>query len=222
MPDPGRIGGPVIVPNCVACKIIWTLPDTRVAVNVLHGIVAGGFAPTVALANAIQAALTTGAEWTALRPFLHTATFLTAVELLDIRAPNLAPVRSTNAAVAGTGAGVPMAPQTALVVTLRTALAGIANRGRAYVPGFSSAAQQANQTASAAAVAALQAWSNNIWFAALTASGLALCLAHPARAAYVGATGTQHVARAAGTVPVTSAIVRNGIWDTQRRRAGRT
>lgn len=219
--DPGRIGGPVVIPNCIMVRLRWLTPNGRGAFNVLHGEVVVGFNPTVAIANAILAALTSGAAWTALQPFLHTGTSLAGVDLLDMRAPSFAIVSSTGAASAGTGATVPMAPQTAICVTERTAFAGPSFRGRAYITGFSSASQQNGGSMSGGCQTALQNWAAT-WLTAFTASGLTLSIAQPHRAAYIGTSGTQHLARPANLVHVTQCVVRNLIWDTQRRRAGRS
>jgi hypothetical protein len=220
--DPGRIGGPQVIPNCFMVKLEWLLPDSRKAFNVMHAQVAGGFTISVAVLNTLFGTMTSGAAWTAFAAFLHTGTSLVAVHTVDMRTPSNPDVQSSSAAVPGTGAGVPMAPQTALVVTLRTAFAGPGFRGRIYIPGWSSGAQQANQTASAAAQTALLNWANSNLFTGLNTAGLVPALGHAARAAYTGETGTAHPARAASTVPITALLVRNGNWDTQRRRGGRT
>lgn len=219
--DPGNIGGPVIIPNCVAVRFAWLLPDTRLAFNVLHASVLSAFVPTPAIAQAVFSALITSASWTTLATFLHTGTAFGSLDILDLRTAGNARVLCTGAGASGTSATLPLAPQTALVVTERTAFAGTQYRGRAYIPGWASFAATAGQVASAAAVAALQAWANT-WLGAFSASGLTLAIGHKARQAYTGQTGTLHAARAAGTTPVTALSVRNGIWDSQRRRAGKS
>jgi hypothetical protein len=211
----------VVIPTCIMVRLNWVLPNGRQAVNVLHGSVAGGFTPTVAIANSILTAITAGGLWTALNAFLGTGTGLASVTLLDMRTPSNAPIDSTTGGGAGADAGTPLPPQTALVVTERTARAGPGFRGRFYVPGWTDAASTSTGEAVAGAVSALAAWSAN-FPAVFTAEAMTLGLAQPARAGYTGTTGTVHAARAAHIEPVTSLSVRNGIFDTQRRRAGRT
>jgi hypothetical protein len=219
--DPGRIPGPIIVPGVIRVRFQWGLPDGRVVSNVLHATVGGGFTPTLAIANAILAALIGDATWTALKPYFHTGTTLSAIGLLDLRTANNVEVLSNGSVGTGTGAGLPLAPQSAAVITLRTAQGGAGFRGRVYIPGWSSAAITAAQAFLGAAQTALVAWAQ-IWPTVLTTESMTLCLAHPARAGYTGETGTVHAARAAGSVAVTALVSRLAVFSTQRRRAGKT
>lgn len=219
--DPGHIAGPVVIPTCIQVRLNWATPNGRGAFNVLHASVAGGFTPTQAVANGILAALNTSGNWATLAGFLSTSTLLEGVTLLDMRTPNNAPVDSNGTAFAGTSAALPLAPATALVVTERTAKAGPGFRGRFYVPGWTDDAMAVGAIADPAAVTALGAWANDI-FAAFTAEAMTLGLAQPARAAYTGSGGTAHAARSAHVEPITTLSVRNNIWDTQRRRGGRS
>lgn len=217
MSDPGHIGGPIVIPNGVQVIINWTLPDAKTAHNVLYGSVGGGFAPTTVIAEAIRAALASGAGWTGLAAYLMPACTLTSVSLLDVRTPNNAKVTSTGAAAAGTSAALAMPDECAVCVTLRTAFTGPANRGRMFLPGFA-----ANAMGAAGVVAALCLSAINTWVATipttLTGQGITLSIGHPARAEYTGKTGTVHPARPAGLVPVTQIATRDNHWDSQRRR----
>jgi hypothetical protein len=220
--DPGHIGGAIVIPNCMAVKLQWNLTGGKFGFNIMHASVGGGFVPTIAIADAILTALTTGAQWTALAPYLYTGTTLRKVHILDLRTANNVAVLSAGAGAAGTGTGLPLATQTSLVVTERTAKAGPGFRGRMYIPGWSSSAQDTTSLALAAAATALGNWATTI-IAALSAQAMTLAIGQTARAEYTGAaSGTFHPARPAGTVPVTQLIVRNSAWDTQRKRAGRT
>jgi hypothetical protein len=219
--DPGHIGGPVVIPGCVQVQLVWAQPNGRQALNVLHAAVSGGFATSVSIANAVHTALTTGGAWTALAGWLSTAGSFAGVRLLDLRAANLAPVDSTNAAVPGTSGDDPLPPSAALVVTERTAHAGAGFRGRFFIPNWTDAATATGGVADAGAVSALQAWALTVP-TAFAASSMGLAIAQPARAAYTGTSGTAHPARAATTQLVTEVIVRNALWDNQRRRGGRS
>src|SRR5215470_958672 len=102
--DPGAAGGPIVVPNCVQIVFQWTQASGKVAHNVLYGRAGGIPSPTVAQAQAIFSALSSGAQWTALSGFLHSATAFSAVTLRSVHAAFQPIVQSTGAAVPGTGA----------------------------------------------------------------------------------------------------------------------
>jgi hypothetical protein len=107
--------------------------------------------------------------------------------------------------------------EVAAVVTFRTALTGPGNRGRMYIPGFASNAVVVGNLISAAMVTAIGNWANTI-SGALSAQGLTFCLRQNARLSYPAHGGGTHPARAAGTLPISSVIVRDNHWDSQRRR----
>jgi hypothetical protein len=218
--DPGHIPGPVVIPNCVQVRLQWLTPSGRLAFNVLHGSVGGGFVPTTAEANGILAGLNTGGHWAAFSAFLSTNTELQKVSLLDMRTSSNSPVESTGASSPGGSAANPLAPATALVITERTAKAGPGFRGRIYVPGWTDDAMVAAATVDPAAVTATEAWAAD-FPSVFTGQGITLGIAQPARAAYTGTAGAVHAARAAHVEPVTQLVVRNAFWDTQRRRGGR-
>lgn len=221
MPDEGRIPGPIVIPNAIQVRLVWTLPNTKVVYNVLHGSVAGGFSATAGVADAVFTALKAHASWTAWRARLSSGVSISGVDLRDLRAPNLPIVPSSTAAVAGTGAGVALPPGDALVVTLRTAGAGRGFRGRVYLPGLDSTALAAGGVAAAGTMTDAAAFITAVQ-SVLAASAITLAIAQPARQLYTGSTGAVHPARSAGIVPVTAITVRNNIIDHQRRRAGRS
>ena len=215
--DPGHIGGPVVVPSCVQVVLNWGQSSGKTAHNVLYGRAGGIPAPTVAQAQAIFAALSTGAQWTALAAFMPIGTTFTGVTLRNVHTANNPLISSTGAAVPGTGAGAALPNEVGLAITLRTALAGPQNRGRFYIPGFSVDALGSSNTVVAGLVTASANWANTIT-SALSAQGYTWVIGQPARAQYTGSTGTVHPARAATSVPVATAICRDNHWDSQRRR----
>jgi hypothetical protein len=215
--DAGAIGGPVVIPGCVQIAILWSLPDGKIGTNILTGHAGGVPAPTVAQAQGIFAALSSGAQFTAMNAFLTGAGGLSAVHLRSIDSANQPIVSSTGAGVSGTGPGLALPNEVALVVTLRTALTGRANRGRMYIPNWTLDALAPGNVVLPAAVTATTNWANTI-FGALTAQGYTWVVGQRARAAYIGSTGTAHPARAATFQPVSSALARDGHWDSQRRR----
>ena len=219
VPDLGRIAGPIIIPNAIEVDLVWNLASGKQVKNVLHGQVAGGFTATAAVAQAVYAAIIASASWTAWAAFLHTTAALAAVNLRDLRTPNMPVVTSTGGATAGTGAAVALPPGVALVISERTALAGRGFRGRVYLPGLDSgaitaatgAASAAANTAAANFVTAVQT--------ALTASTITLSIAQPARQAYNGRRGRAIGARAANIQNVTSIVARLTALTSQRRRS---
>lgn len=223
MADPGRIGGPLIAPSTVQVNLVWNLPNGRLGINAQHAIYGSGFTPTTAIANALLTSLTTGAAWTAFAGHIATSAALTRIDMRDINTAGNAIVSSTSTGALGTGALPALAAHTALVATLRTAKSGRNARGRAYLPGFASGAMGSNGQGVPALTADVNGWLAT-WSTVFAGQGLTLCIPQPARQAYVGATGTQHPARPVGTpsIPVTSVSLRNLIFDTQRRREGRS
>jgi hypothetical protein len=215
--DLGDLGGPVVVPQCTQVVLNWTMSDSKVGHNVLYGRYSGAFAGTVAMADAIKTALTSGGAWSAMAGHMTVNNALASVSLRDVNTPNQAIITSTGAASAGTGTGTLLPDEVAICVTLRTALTGIQNRGRMFLPGFDHLSVGPGNTIGATTVTAVNNWAATIT-GALSGQGLVWVIGHKHRQAYTGVTGTQHPDRPAGSVPITSAVVRDNHWDTQRRR----
>ena len=215
--DPGHIGGPVIIPSCAQITLNWTLDSGRIGHCVLYGRYSGSYAGTQTQANALMAALTTGGAFSALAAFWSTTQGLSTVSLRDVNTQDN-PIVSSNAGVGvGSSASPSLPNEVALVSTLRTAKAGRSGRGRMYVPCWATNALGAGNVAAAAAVTALNNWTAT-FTSALSGQGYVWVLGLPHRIAYTGTTGTQHPDRPATSVPVTSSVVRDNHWDSQRRR----
>lgn len=215
--DPGSTGGPYVVPSCARISILFGEESAKTAHVILVGRYSGAFHGSVAEANAIMTALTTGGAWTALAAFLPTSTFVQGVTIQDVNTASQPIISSTNTGVPGTSASPALPNEVAAVITKRTALIGPQNRGRMYIPGFATNALGTGNVIAAAAVTALQNWANTVG-GALSGSGYAHVIGQPARVAYTGSTGTFHPARAATSTVVTSLVVRDNHWDSQRRR----
>lgn len=215
--DPGVVGGPVVIPNCTQVVLNWTLEDGKTAHNVLYGRSAGIPNPTPAQATALHTALSTGAAWTAFASALAPNTIFSGVSLRQVHTPGGALVQSTSAAVPGTGTGVSLPNEVAVCVTLRTANAGVSNRGRMYLPGLRVGEVSAGNVLAAATVSNITTWAAG-FISIFSGQGLTLVIGQPARNAYVGSTGTAHPARVAGSIPVTQLLCRNNTFDSQRRR----
>jgi hypothetical protein len=215
--DQGAIGGPVIVPQCAQIVLGWLLTDGKLAHNVLYGRYAGAFGGSQVQANQLLAAFGGGATFTALKAHLAPSTVLNSVTIRDVNTANQPLVSSNTGAVVGTGTGAALPAEVAAVVTLRTALSGRANRGRAYIPGFDTSALGAGDVILAAVVTQLAAWAAT-WISVMAASNYTFVLGQKARAAYTGTTGTEHAERKATSQMITSTEVRDNHWDSQRRR----
>jgi len=215
--DPGNIGGPVVIPNCMQVVLNWTLASGKVGHNVMYGRAAGIPAPTPAMAQALFAAMTTGAAWTTVASQLAPTTALAGVSLRSVHEGEGAIVSSTGAAVPGVNPGIALPNEMALCVTLRTAKAGPSNRGRVYIPGYAEGTTVAGNMVAASVVSGAGTWVNG-FISIFAGQGLTMVIGQKARQAYTGATGTPHPARAAGSEVVTSAVCRDNHWDSQRRR----
>lgn len=215
--DAGAIGGPKVIPQAAEITLFWTLESGKYGHNVLTGRYNGAFAGSPAQANGILSGLSTGAAWTALAAFMATSTQLLNLTIRDLNSANQPVIANTAGGGAGTSASASLPNEVAAVLTTRTAFTGPANRGRVYVPGWATNALGAGNIINAAAVTALNNW-GAIIAGVLSGQGYTWCIGHQARQAYTGSSGTQHPARLAGTVPITTVSVRDNHWDSQRRR----
>lgn len=216
--DPGHIAGPIRIPNCIRVVFNWTLPGTKTAHNVLYGRTAGTPAPTVAMAQAIFSAMSSGAAWTTLAGNLAGSVTFASVTVQSVHDIQLEILSSTGTAVPGAGAGAAVPNEVALAVTFKSAKLGPANRGRIFIPGWVTTNVQTTNLALAGAVTALDTWAKTIT-SVFGGQGMTHVIGQPARAAYVSdRTGRSFPARAAGSVDVTQIVVRNAAYDSQRRR----
>lgn len=223
--DQGHIPGPVYIPNCIAVRLHWRLPNQKTAFNVLHARYASVPTFTQASLNSLFSAITASFVSTGLTGNLDTQTRLVAVGLRDMRQDSVSgsgfsEVTSNNAGVDGSGAGPagPLPHQTAFVVTLRTGFSGQANRGRVYIPGFHASADDGTGRATEAAALNCVEFITGVQ-AALNAQSFTLAIGKPARQEYTGATGVVHPARPASTATVQTITYRDLVWDTQRLRS---
>ena len=216
--DLGLVQGPKLVDQCAEITLVWNIADGKLAHNVLGGRYTGGFAGTVAQANGILVALSTGAQWTALAAFIANTAALNSVWIRDINTADNPIISSTTPGKNGTSASPEMPDEVALCVTNKTSKTGPRYRGRFFVPGWATNSLQTGNVAADAAVSALNAWAGTI-AAAFTAQGYTFCLALPARNQYTSPkTGTPFPARPKETPAVTQSVVRDNHWDSQRRR----
>lgn len=212
--------GQYVVPATVMIALRWNLTNGKISRNVMHASVAGGFASSAAVAQAIYAAIIASAAWTAYKPFVNQGNSLAGVDLRDLRSLNQPVFPSTGAVTPGTGVAAEVPQGTALCVTLKTNLAGRANRGRVYLPGLDTTAVVAatgaiNVAANTAAVNFITAVQT-----AFSASSATLAIWVPPRNGYTSiVTGTVIPARpAASPNTVTTITTRSTTFRSQRRR----
>lgn len=204
------------IPSTVQVTLVWGNAG-RTARNVTHGTITAGTSVDVSMANAILAALVTAQGTSGLTPELSTQGGIQAVLVRDLRAIDFAEISSTGPGAAGTGAGDSMPPQVACVLTLKTSKAGKHNRGRMYIPGWSEDANGTGGAMSGTAANAIQAFGGdlaNAYLAGTVTLGVAQRPVYNLDDCTITVPGV--------TNAVTQVLLRNTIWDTQRRRAGRT
>jgi hypothetical protein len=204
------------IPSTVQVSILWGNVGAQ-ARNVTHGTITAGTSVDVTMANSILASLVSLQASSGLQAQLAGQGGIEGVTVRDLRDVDFAELISTLPGSPGTAAGEPMPQQIASVISLKTAKAGKHNRGRMYIPGWSEDANDVGAVMTAAAQAALQAFADGLQGAYL--SGL-VTLGVAQRPLYD--LDTCVITTPGVTNAVTQAVVRNGFWDTQRRRAGRT
>lgn len=203
----------LVVPQGGLLRLIWTFSGAPYAVNVFGVRNATGAGITQAAANSLGAAVKTAMTSTGYHGWISNLVALQTVGLRNINTANQVEFLDTGAAVVGTDVSNALPPQVALCVTLRTALAGRSFRGRTFLPGFAEATSDVNGRANSATGDAALAFVQAI-MAACSAASLPMAIISRPRPAE----GT--VPAYAGNVTnVTAAVVRDLVWDTQRRRA---
>jgi len=203
----------LVFPNCVEVRYHWTMNGVD-AYNVLHASVTGAFVANQTITNALDTAVKARLTGGGLAALLATTTSLVSVNLRDLRTANLAEFVGAGAAVPGTGAGNPLPNEVALCITLRTALAGKSFRGRVYLGGFI----VGENNASGQIVAALNTNAASFILGNVgdfAAQGLTMAILSRPRPAGPGGVPAAY---AGALTPVTTAVARDTLWDSQRRR----
>jgi len=215
--SPGYVPGPLVIPSTLQVRLGWVLPNGKSASNVLHAIVDDGLDNSVLLANSIYDAIAGSGETTTYLDFLSSETSLAFLDIRDLRTGSQTLFQSEGAALPGTGSGNALPEEVSLVVTLRSALAGRAHRGRVYLTGFDDSVLDVDGHCVSGASTAARNFVVAISGAMLT-NGLALGIGHRGHAEYINAHGGTVAAEAPGTDLVTSILVRDNVFDSQRRR----
>lgn len=208
----------LVIPNAALVTLYWSFGGIQ-GRNVL-GAVAGAPIPVdQTLANTLATGARSAFTSSGYGALAYAGTVLNTVGIRDINTPNKAEFLGTGTGVSGTSAGDHLPRQNAVVVTLRTAGAGQSFRGRVYLGGWTEDANATDasitagaQTAAAAFVTALQSL--------MASSGMTLAvLSRPQDGsdAITVVTPAKPPKAGFGTA-VTLIQVRDGLWDSQRRR----
>jgi hypothetical protein len=213
------VPGPIVIPSCIEVKLHWS--DTfGLFSNVLHGNLTAVGPINPALAETLFSALKANVATVTWLGDLATTISFTGVSVKDIRAANNPEFPSSSLAAPGTAVGPAVAINSALVVTLRSAQAGRAFRGRVYLAGLTATALASARQWTTGAGANAVAFVEGIQ-AVLTANSIPLVIAQRALQAGTDASGNPLPARLAAVVPVVSVDIANPRVDTQRKRLGR-
>lgn len=216
--DPGYIPGPLVIPNCLEVKLLWALPNGKQATNVLHAQINDFFVLSQTTLDTVADSLFSGGPAGDLAAHQANTSSLVAMEWKDLRTPYALTLRSTVDPVPGGSTDQPLPEQNAFVVTLGTNFSGRQNRGRVYLPSFTTAACIAAGRMSSTIVAICVAFVQDI-HDTLAANSAQLAIAQPARASYVSPfTGHTIPARDANIVEVVSISALDNKFDSQRRR----
>jgi hypothetical protein len=187
----------------VLVRLIWSTGGVPSMVNVVGASGLANTAVNQALANslgsAIKAQLTTSGQHAA----VHTSVALANVGVRSIHVPSQVEYLDTNPPAPGSGTGSLLPPQIACCITLRTALAGKEFRGRVYLGGYATVANDTNGQMTVSIGPFGVAFVEGIQDA-LTANGLTLHV----------------ISRKNNTSQIVTGIQsRDTVWETQRRRA---
>jgi hypothetical protein len=227
--DAGRIPGVWSCPSTLEIRLQSILPNGKLMFYKWFGVYSAPPPNMQTLCNTLFTNLT--GQWTTnLAAYMHANTACQQLYIRDMALPTNQVFQVTPAptAVAGTGgAAVAMPENAAIVMTASIASRGRGMKGRTYLGGWVQSADVTTGGISATVQTAINTFGTGI-ISVLNAQSLTASLAQAPRNAYMGVTGTSHVARgtpAAGGNPpqgthvtVLSWYCRDLIWDTQRRR----
>jgi hypothetical protein len=218
MRSPGYHAGPLVIPNVASLRLIWAIPNGKLASNVLHVSNPGGIAINPSLCDSILAGVNADARTIAYAANLATSTSLVGIRMRDLNVANRTEFSDTIGGFTGTGATDALPEGVAFCVTLKTAVSGRQGRGRVYLTGFDrftlTPTGRATTTLTTDAVGFVQAVSD-----AAFANGLALTVANREHDAYTSpATGLTVPPEIAGDNLVVGITAADSVFDSQRRR----
>lgn len=199
-----------VITDTIRVRLQWAWQGVPAALNILHYRVPFGITVNQGLADQLGPAIAADHAGSGLPAQQAAGWALDAVGVRDLREANQAEFVAQIDSP-GTDTAEPLPPSNALVVTLRTALAGRSFRGRIYLPGWSEGANVSPGRATPAAVTAATNFVAAIRELTVGANTLTLAVARQFSNNAPIEPGTSQ--------PVTAAVVRDNTWDNQRRRS---
>jgi hypothetical protein len=214
--DGGRIPGPQNCANVGEFRFQVQLPNSKLSYWTVHGYFGGTISVTQSMANSLFSAVSSA--WTSnLTPFLATTTILQNCQIRDMTSYTNPILTSVGTAVPGTSASPAMPVNNAIVITENLNIRGRGAKGRIYLGGWSTNAESPPGVIAPGLVTALGAFCTAL-FNAVTAAPSTPAVAKVHRAEYYGVTGTLHPERLSTYATVNQYVVRDNVFDTQRRR----
>lgn len=206
----------LVITNAAIVRLIWARAGAPYAINVLGALNTGPATFNQALADTLGASIKAAFGTSGFNGAVSSDISLSQVGVRSIATANQPEFPDANAAVAGIDVSDPLPAQTSLCVTLRTANAGSSYRGRVYLPGFAEANNDTDGTCSSGATAVALAFVNAIK-SSMASSGLTMAvLSRPREAKVIPAVTI--TAKSGFATAVDLVMVRDRVWDTQRRR----
>lgn len=205
-----------VVPNSARVRIHWDLAGD-IASTALGGSGAGASAVGQTMADNLSTAFRSALASSGLEDFLPTSVSLVNVSVRNVNSAAQTEYFGSGAPAPGTLTTDLLPRSAALVVTLRTALAGKSFRGRSFLSGFAEVVNQSDATIAAGAIAAALAFITACQ-SAMSAQGLTLSILSPALPSRVTKGGVTLPPKAAFSNAVTAIEVRNSAWGSQRMR----
>lgn len=214
--DAGRIKGAAPCASVIEVQIMCTGANGKSANFACYGSYTTAPASMATLASALWTAISSA--WSSnLASLMAPTASINAVHVRDMTAVTNPVFVGSTTSIAGTGTPPALPPENCIVLTENIQQRGKGLKGRMYLSGWVAAADSGTGVIAAAAETAANNFGAAV-FAALQANSLTPCIAQVARQAYIGFTGTSHVARPMGHPAVGNYLVRNTTWDSQRRR----
>jgi hypothetical protein len=195
-----------VIANVIRCSAEGTLSNGHEWANVFHLRKSGAlsYAAAIAVADPVIAAFYTNhlAGSPGLSYYMYTSADVDRIRYTPLDGTSATTVVAHNQA--GTNGSDPLPPQTALCVTLYTALRGRAHRGRFYLPALTEGSNGTGGTVAAGTISDLSAQFTAAFITNLVGTGVSLVVA-----SYLAPGSAENVV----------SILINNTWDTQRRRA---
>lgn len=205
--------GAVVVGSGGRLRVLFQYAGKSLS-NVYHFTGTSGSPVTLAKVQTVSADLRSAFSTTGYQALAGGTFGIVGAEVTDISDTDNAPISSTAAPINGIAVGKLLPMEVALVVTLRTAKRGPLYRGRSYLMGFADAANTTDGQAGAEVTAL-----GPLWLAAVQT-------ALDAHQWTLGVLSRKYPADPEKNLPAKDAtidevinfVVRDGFWDSQRRR----